>query len=389
MRLLKEIGMNNQKLGSYEILFHWSRLDWIFPREEMKENFREHEYWKGAMPAGFKVDRSGNYYLSVPRWAAGIPATVNKLQMVDGKPVLTAYPNWEMNAIGDPHALQCVLGWEIDELNRAWFLDQGHIEGKPCVDGAQKLVCWDLTDNKLVESVKIPDDIASYKASFLNDVMVDNANGFAYIADSGIYTDPLQGGLIVYNMRTKEFRRVLHQHVSTQDVPGYWFQIAGKPIWKDRPMRTGADGIALSADRKTLYWCALTARHLYAVDTALLQDRSTPHQEIEAAVVDLGDKGTNTDGLGADNRGLIYYTMLEGQGIGSYNPATKHFTPLLTDQRMIWVDGMTFDNRGYLIFNSNRLHELFGNDLDWGNEYNFVVWKAFLGNDVKSYLYAQ
>ena len=218
--------------------------------------------------------------------------------------------------------------------------------------------------------------------------MVDNANGFVYIADSGIFTDPLQGGLIVYNMRTKELRRILHQHESVQDVPDYWFQIAGKPIWKDQPMRTGADGIALSADRKTLYWCPLTARNLYGIDTAIIQDFSTPLNEIEAAVMDLGDKGTNTDGMSADNQGLIYYTMLESQGIGTYNPQTREFKELITDERMVWVDGMTFDNKGHLIFNNNRLHELFGGDLDWDDEYNMIIWKAYLGEGKKSYLLA-
>ncbi len=376
-------------MGSYDILFHWNHLDWIFPTEQARQEFEANQSWKGAMAAGFKVDRDGSYYLSVPRWAPGIPATMNKIEVVDGKAMLTAYPTWEMNQVGDPNALQSVLGWEIDEQNRAWFLDQGHLEGKPCIDGAQKLVCWDLTTNTLVESIKIPDDIASYEASFLNDVVVDNANGFVYIADSGIFTDPLQGGLIVYNMRTRELRRILHQHVSTQDVPDYWFQIAGKPVWKDRPMRTGADGIALSADHKTLYWCALTARHLYAIDTAVIQNFETPHAAIEAAVVDVGDKGTNTDGMGADNQGLIYYTMLEGQGIGVYDPRTGTFKTLFSDERMIWVDGMTFDNKGFLIFNSNRLHELFGGDLDWDDPYNLVVWKAFLGEGVKSYLYGK
>jgi sugar lactone lactonase YvrE len=381
--------MSDQRVGEYSILFHWNRLDWLFPDTEMGRDFYDNTRWKGAMPAGFKNDKDGNYYLSVPRWAPGIPATVNRIEIVDGRPMLSAYPSWEMNAIGNPNALQSVLGWEIDELNRAWFLDQGHIEGKPCVEGAQKLVCWDITENRLIDSIPIPDSVASFEASFLNDVAIDNANGFVYIADSGIFTDPLQGGLIVYNMRTRELRRVLHQHVSTQDVPGYWFQIAGKRVWKDRPMRTGADGIALSADRKTLYWCALTARHLYAVATGLLQDMTTPHAAIEAAVVDLGDKGTNTDGMGADDRGLIYYTMLEGQGIGTYNPETRQFATFVTDERMIWVDGMTFDNKGHLIFNSNRLHELFGDELDWDYPYNFVVWKAFLGDGVRSYLYAR
>lgn len=375
-----------KEVGDYEILFHWSHLDWLFADEAMKAEFYEKDYWKGAMPAGFKTDTDGNFYLSVPRWAPGIPATVNKIEVVNGRALLAAYPNWAMNKMGDPAALQSVLGWEIDERGRAWFLDQGHIEGAPCVDGAQKIVCWDIKSNSLVESIKIPNEIASYKASFLNDLMVDNANGFVYIADSGIFTDPLEGGLIVYNMQTKQLRRVLHQHHSTQDAPNYWFKIAGKSVWKDRPMRTGADGIALSADRKTLYWCPLTGRNLYCIDTALLRDFTTPLERIEKAVRDLGDKGTNTDGLGADNKGRIYYTMLEGQGIGIYDPVTGQFNRFISDERMIWVDGMTFDNRGHLLFNNNRLHELFGGELNWEDEYNLIVWKAFMGEDVKSYL---
>jgi sugar lactone lactonase YvrE len=379
--------MTAKKIGDYEVLIKWSRLDWLFQDEAMKKEFYEKEYWKGAMPAGFKVDRDGNFYLSVPRWVLGIPATVNKIEMVDGKAMLSAYPSWEMNKVGDPTALQSVLGWEIDEFNRAWFLDQGHVNGKPCNDGDQKLVCWDLTKNELIESVSVPTEIADFTASFLNDLVVDNANGFIYIADSGIFTDPLQGGLIVYNMRTKQFRRVLHQHVSTQDVPGFWFKIAGRPAWKDRPNRTGADGITLSADRKTLYWCPLTGRNLFALDTALLQDYTISDDEIEGAVQDLGDKGTNTDGMGADNHGTIYYTMLEGMGIGVYDPMKRTFNKFITDERMNWVDGMTFDNHGYLIFNNNHLHVLFDGDLDWNDENNFIVWKAYLGEGVKSYLY--
>lgn len=376
-----------KQVGEYEILFHWNRLEWLFPDEQARTHFYENEYWKGAMPAGVKTDRDGNFYVSVPRWSPGIPATVSKIEMVEGKPMLSAYPSWEMNEIGNPNALQSVLGWEIDEQNRAWFLDQGHIEGARCLDGAQKIVCWDLDTNRLVESIPVPDDIASFDASFLNDLVVDNEHGFVYIADSGIFSDPLEGGLIVYNMRTKQLRRVLHQHVSTQDVPGYWFEIAGKRVWRHEPMRTGADGIALAADRKTLYWCPLTARNLYAIDTGLLQDFDTPPGVIEEAVQDLGDKGTNSDGLGADNQGRIYYTMLEGMGIGIYHPDTGAFEPSIHDERMVWVDGMTFDNKGYLIFNNNRLHELFGEELDWEDKYNLIVWKAFLGEGVKSYLH--
>ncbi len=374
--------------GTPEILLHWNHLDWIFDDPQAEAAFRAGEYWKNAMPAGVKIDRDGALYVSVPRWEPGIPATVNRIQMVDGKPMLTAYPSWEMNRIGDPHALQSVLGWEIDEQNRAWFLDQGHIEGQPSIDGAQKIVCWDMTRNELVASIPIPDAIASYQASFLNDLVIDNRSGYLYIADSGIFSDPLQGGLIVCNTRTGALRRVLHQHESTQDAPGYWFEIAGKKVWRDRPMRTGADGIALSADRRTLYYCPLTSRHLYAIETGLLQDFSTPDAVLAAAVQDCGDKGTNTDGMGADNQGAIYYTMLEGQGIGRYEPAGGRFQTLVSDPRMVWVDGLTFDGRGGIVFNNNRLHELFGGELDWTDPYNLIVWRAYLGEGVASYLHA-
>jgi hypothetical protein len=47
---------------------------------------------------------------------------------------------------------------------------------------------------------------------------------------------------------------------------------------------------------------------------------------------------------------------------------------------------MTFDNQGYLIFNNNRLHELFRDQLDWNNPYNLVIWKAYLGQGIKSYM---
>lgn len=381
-----------KNVGCPEILFQWNHLDWLFKEETMKAKFYENKYWKGAIPAGVKTDRDRNFYVSVPRWRPGIPATINKIELFRGKPMLSAYPSWEINEVNNPHTLQSVLGFEIDENNRAWFLDQGFIgekDRKRSIPEAQKIVCWDITRNELVESIKIPDEVADPKSSFLNDLVVDNRNGFIYITDSGIFSRPLKSGLFVYNMRTKKLKRFLHQHQSTQPAPDYRFEIAGKQVLEEKgePMQTGADGIALSADRKTLYWCPLTSRMLYTIDTVLLQDFNTDPGKIEKSVKNLADKGTNSDGLGADNKGNIYYTMLEGKGIGIYKPETKTFKTFITDERMIWVDGMTFDNCGYLVFNSNRLHEVFRGEMDWDNEDNFMVWKAYVGGEIKSYLH--
>ena len=51
---------------------------------------------------------------------------------------------------------------------------------------------------------------------------------------------------------------------------------------------------------------------------------------------------------------------------------------------MIWVDELTFDNKGHLIFNNNRLHELFGGELDWENEYNHDCMESLSGRRCES-----
>lgn len=377
---------------NYQMLLSWNRLDWDFPDVNMKHQFEINQYWKHAIPVGVKVDQQGIFYVSVPRWAQGIPATMNRIILKEGKPLLSAFPNWEWNKAGNPKVLQSVMGYEIDEFNRMWILDQGKIAYAPSAPGSQKLIIWDLNSNKMIDSIEIPDEIAPYRTSFLNDLVVDNKNGFVYITDSGNGwpNHPLVGGIIIYNMKTKTFRRVLNQHYSTQDFPGFIFEIDYRPVFKDRPIKIGADGIALSADRSTLYYCQVTGRNLYAIETTLLRDFNTPLDVISRVVKPLGSKGTTTDGMHADNKGNVFYTMLEGKGIGFYTPDSGQFHSIISEDRMLWVDGVAFDQKGSIIFNSNRLHQVFEQpqtQIDWNYPYNLVIWRAFIDKDVKSYLY--
>jgi sugar lactone lactonase YvrE len=381
------------KRGQYKMVFHWNHLDWHFRDQNMKQDFESNEYWRHAMPAGVKVDQQGNYYVSVPRWTHGIPATMNKIVVKNGKPLLEAFPNWDWNKAGDVKVLQSVLGYEIDENNRMWILDQGKIAYEPSPEGSQKLIIWDLNTNRMLNRIIIPNEIAPYQTSFLNDLVVDNKNGFVYITDSGNgggWGSEVVGGIIVYNMKTKQLRRVLTQHYSTQDFPGFRFEIDNQPVFRNRSMRLGSDGIALSADRSILYYCPVTGRNLYAVSTALLRNFNTPLEQISAGVQAVGSKRTTTDGMHADNKGNVFYTMLEGKGIGYYNPDTNSFNGFVSDDRMLWVDGVAFDQKGSIIFNNNRLHQMFEenqDEIDWNYPYNLIVWKAYVGRGVKSYLY--
>jgi hypothetical protein len=56
---------------------------------------------------------------------------------------------------------------------------------------------------------------------------------------------------------------------------------------------------------------------------------------------------------------------------------------------MVWVDGITFDKKGYMYFNNDRLHELFGGELDWNRPDNFNIWRAPVPEGAGSYLNAK
>ena len=68
-------------------------------------------------------------FVTVPRWLAGVPSTLNKVSLKAGtsgggggpvlNPVLTPWPSWEANEIGDCSALQYLQSMEIDNDGQA------------------------------------------------------------------------------------------------------------------------------------------------------------------------------------------------------------------------------------------------------------------------------
>lgn len=171
-----------------------------------------------SMLAGIKVSQSGDIFVSVPRWKnknggaysrkisksplIGVPATISKLVNVDGQTLLQPYPSWEMNQvklnnqshlqIGDPNAIQSVLGFEIDSKNVLWVLDQGKVGGEAAIPGLNsnslsnlkgsiKLLLFDLNSDTLLQKYVFSEEEAPANNSFLNDIVVDSPNNFAYI----------------------------------------------------------------------------------------------------------------------------------------------------------------------------------------------------------------
>ena len=149
-----------------------------------------------------------------------------------------------------------------------------------------------------------------------------------------------------------------------------------------------SDGIALSHDGKTVYYCEISRQILWSVPTAALSNWSMSSSQIGALVENHGVKGFS-DGMTSDNQGNIYfgnqaesavYKWKEGSPIASASIVARDAAV------MQWPDTFAWDQHGSILFLSNKL-QLFafgGMKFDGTDGANFRIWRVPVG--ANSYL---
>lgn len=363
------------------VVAEWNRLSYDLGDAAAEKAYEDKQVYRKVLMQGVKVDSADTLYVSTARWGGPeVPATLSKLVKKDGIWKLQPYPSMEMNRIDNPRGLKAVLGFEIDRNDVMWILDQGHVAGAPNAPGDAKLIAWDLKTNRELQRYEFSEQEADSKCSFLNDVAVDNDTGFVYITDSGIFCDPLKGGLIVYDSNTRKARRILNADAYTNDE-AYTFAIHGRKVTKSGPMRTGADGIALSGDKKTLYWSNLTGNRLLSLPTSLLRDFGTAESTIKSAVKVEKTLPSNMDGMTSDRDGNLIMTALTLNGLTLWDRASDQITPYFIDDRVSWADTVAWGPNGSLYFVSNHLHLFVDDDMNFDNPPtpNFQIYRLETG----------
>jgi len=358
-------GSDSDDSAKLEVVAQWDRLQFDLGDAAAEKAYNDTQTYKKVLMQGVQVDKDGNLYVSTARWGGkDVPATLSKLvKQTDGSYKLKPYPSMEMNDVNNPAGLKAVLGFAIDRDNIMWMLDQGHVSGVPTSSRDEKLIGWDITNNVEKYRIEFADSLYDKSCSFLNDVAIDNDNGFVYIADSGIFCPGTKGALMVYDYKNNRVRRVLDGDVLTRAQAGYTFQIQGRNVLKNSPMLTGADGIALSGDKQTLYWTNLTGDKLYRVPTALLHDFSATDAMIKAAVQQQTIP-SNTDGLTADRDGNLYLTALTLNGVLKRDAAGAVST-LFSSNDISWPDTLAWGPDGSLYLVSNHLHIWVDGDMNY------------------------
>jgi sugar lactone lactonase YvrE len=146
-------------------------------------------YFNGAMPTGVTVSHQGRIFINFPKWGDEVAFTVSEIR--DGE--MVAYPNEATNKTNpdDPAAaLVSVQSVVVDPADCLWILDTGSPMFQPTKYGGPKLVCIDLTTDKLIKKILFSQDVA-LPSTYLNDVRFDlrrsrgrGGGGMAFITDS-------------------------------------------------------------------------------------------------------------------------------------------------------------------------------------------------------------
>jgi sugar lactone lactonase YvrE len=314
----------------------------------------------GAMPTGVTVANDQRIFVNFPRWGDNVEYTV--AEVIGGRTV--AYPNAEINQYGDTDnqadKLVSVQSVVVDPSGeRLWILDTGSIAFGPVKLGGPKLIAVDLKTNRVTKKIIFSTDVA-LSTTYLNDVRFDlrrGAEGMAFITDS---TSSGPNGIIVVDLANGKSWRRLNDHPSTKPDPVFVPVVEGEILQMRLPGKpparfaVGSDGIAISPEGKTLYYCPLTSRHLYSVSVDALVDRNKSDADVAATVKDLGEKGGAGDGLESDAEGRVYLSDYEHDAIRRWK-SNGEIETLVHDPRILWPDTLSLAADGYLYFTANQI----------------------------------
>ncbi len=300
------------------------------------------EFDKAHPPGNIAIGPDGRKFLSIHEFYGHDLKLVELLN--DGS--VRPYPNkkWAYAPKNGGNGLHGVLGLNVDENGVLWLLDTS------AADRAGRLIGWDTHNEKLVQLIYLAKPVIT-DSSFLNDLAVDNKNGFVYIADTAGNN---QAAIIVVNLKTGQARRVLEgsRYTIAEDID---MVIDGRVIHLGgQPARLGINPITIDPQYKWVYFGAMSGTSIYRVKTKHLANFKLRGDKLEAKVKRYGDKPIS-DGITVDGGGNVYITSITDGTIGVTQP-DGNYQVLFEDDNIIWPDGFAYGPDDKIYFTINQLH---------------------------------
>lgn len=290
---------------------------------------------------GIAVSKEGRIFVNFPRWSEDVPISVAELKDGQVSPWPDATWNeWKPGTSGQNHfvAVQSVV---IDDQNRLWVVDTGNPQFKGVIE-TPRLHQFDISSGRLVRSYTFPPEVSSGD-SYLNDVRIDTQREVAYLTDSQA------GGLVIVDLKSGSSRKVLKDHPSTHADADH-LMVMGRRF----DMQVQADGIALTPDRQTLYWSALTGHSLWRIPTEALLDPRLDDKAL-AGRVEKAQTIVATDGILFDSKGVLWLGGLEDGSIYRYVPGGA-YEQAIHDARLLWPDSFAEGPQGWIYVTTAQIH---------------------------------
>lgn len=298
---------------------------------------------------GVAVANDGRVFTNYPYWLDKHDNSV--VEVVNGK--ATPYPNAEWNSFkkgeDGQNKFVCVQAVVTDDRGFLWVVDAAGIGLGKVYQNSNKVLKINLKTNKIERIYRfknrgMPNDV------YINDIRIDNKNGFAYMSNSST------GGIVVLNLESGISKLVLGNDPSVKSDPSYQFMPLGSIIKTadGKPLKINSDGIALTPDKKYLYYKPLSDNNLYRIKTDLLRDFKTPEKMLESGVESLG-KFTTTDGMIFDSAGNLYLGDIEKSSIVKITPDLKMQTLVRDKEKLIWPDSYSISPDGYLYISTSQI----------------------------------
>ncbi|MEM0933813.1 MAG: L-dopachrome tautomerase-related protein, partial [Bacteroidota bacterium] len=249
-------------------------------------------------PGNAAVSREGRVFATVH------PLRPRNVQLIEitGKTAYVAFPNKVAQSQVDLKSedkLDTPLGIVFDSKNRLWVLDVGLNIGKT------RLFAYDIDTRKEILHFDIPQELAP-EDSFVQDLAVDDDNGFVYLAD---VRNP---GIIVVNINDGTFRKII-------DLPSMQAEDADMIIdgnvqkFEGEPARIAIDPITISADNETLYYGSMNGTKWYQLPTRGIRN-GDPESKLIKQISIVAEKPFS-DGVETDENGNHYITNIQDYSI--------------------------------------------------------------------------
>ncbi|MEI8654129.1 L-dopachrome tautomerase-related protein [Pseudoalteromonas sp. Hal273] len=250
-------------------------------------------------PGNVAVSREGRIFSSLHPFRN--PAY--QLVEITGKSTYVPFPSEALQsgeALKSDLQLDSPLGVIFDDLDRLWVIDMGFKAG------TTKLLAYDINTKKELFRFDISQELAPAGGSFVQDLAIDEINGFVYLADVW------SSSIIVVDINKGAFNKI--KHLPTMQAEDIDIVIGGDVVrLRGEAARINLDPITLSADRETLYYSAVNSRTWYQIPTQNIRDGES-EEKIVSLISIVGEKPLS-DGAATDDQGNHYFTNIQNSSI--------------------------------------------------------------------------